>query len=95
LVPGVRGIFNLRGPGELPLSRVLRMLGRRPRPVPGPIAESVLDRMWRYRLTSFPSPELDHIRYVCMVDDTRAREQLGFAPRHDMRETICAVDSDR
>ncbi len=95
LDPGVRGIFNLRGPGELPLSRVLRMLGRRPRSVPGPIAEGALDRMWRYRLTSFPSPELDHIRYVCMVDDTRAREQLGFAPRHDMRETICAVDSDR
>ncbi len=95
LAPGVRGIFNLKGPGELPLSRILRMLHRRPRSVPGPLAASVLDRMFRYRLTSFPAPELDHIRYVCMVDDTRAREVLGFRPAHDMRETVEAVEADR
>ena len=35
--PGVRGIFNLRGPGEAPLSRIFRILDRRPRSVPGPI----------------------------------------------------------
>jgi UDP-glucose 4-epimerase len=95
LEPGVRGIFNLRGPGEAPLSRILRLLGRRPRPVPGAVAQGALEQMWRYRLTSFPSPELDYIRYVCMVDDRRAREQLGFSPRYDLRETVTSVDADR
>lgn len=94
LEPGVRGIFNLRGPGELPLSRVFRMLGRTPVPVPGPIARSALDRLWKYRLTTFPSPEIDHIRFICMVDDTRARDVLGYKPRHDMRETLTAVEPD-
>ena len=37
----------------------------------------VIQRLWRYRATSFPAPELDHIRYVCMVDDRRARELEG------------------
>jgi len=51
----------------------------------------VLNGLWRYRLTSFPTPELDHIRYVCMVDDSRAREVLGFAPRFSLEETVRAV----
>ena len=38
LKPGVRGIFNLRGPGELPLSRIVRAAGRRPRWIPSPVA---------------------------------------------------------
>jgi len=90
LAPGVSGIFNIKGRGELPLSRILRKLGRRPRPVPGPLATAALDRLWRYRLTSFPTPELDHIRYICMVDDSRAREVLGFRPSRSLEETIHA-----
>jgi UDP-glucose 4-epimerase len=88
---GVRGIFNVRGPGEVPLSHVFRVLGRKPVPVPAGLLEAGLARAFRYRMTSFPSPEVDHIRYVCMVDDTRARKELGFTPRYDIDETIRAV----
>jgi UDP-glucose 4-epimerase len=91
LAPGVRGIFNLKGPGEVALSRVFRVLGKHPIRVPSSLAAGVLSRMWRFRLTSFPTPELDHIRYVCMVDDTRARETLGFRPAFDLEETVRAV----
>ncbi len=82
LVPGVRGIFNVRGPGELPLNKVLRMLGRTSRPVPAFMAKLALERLWTLRLTSFPAPEIDFIRYVCMVDDTRAREGMGFEAKY-------------
>ncbi len=61
LQPGARGIFNLRGPGELPLSKVMRVLSRRTRPMPAPLAKGVLDRLWRFRMTSFPAEEIDHI----------------------------------
>ncbi|HJL19676.1 MAG TPA: SDR family oxidoreductase, partial [Sandaracinaceae bacterium LLY-WYZ-13_1] len=94
LQPGVRGIFNLKGPGEIPMSRAFRILGRRPRPVPSSVAHTVIDRLWRYRMTSFPTPELDHIRYVCMVDDTRAREILGFRPRFSLEDTVKAIELD-
>jgi UDP-glucose 4-epimerase len=46
-------------------------------------------------VTSFPAPELDFIRYVCMVDDARARSVLGYRPRHDLLETLRAVDEER
>ncbi len=94
LSPGAVGIFNLRGPGEMPLSRILAMLGKSPRPLPGPVAKGVLRGLWAYRAGSYPPAEIEHVRYLCMVDDTRAREQLGFRPRHDMRETLQAVYSE-
>jgi UDP-glucose 4-epimerase len=95
LKPGVRGIFNVVGPGEVPLSAILRELGRPTIPVPHPLAKPFLTALWRGKLTSFPVPELDHIRFVCMVDGTRARDTLGFRSRHGLKETIRAVDTVR
>jgi UDP-glucose 4-epimerase len=95
LRPGAKGIFNLRGAGELPLSKIFRKLGTTPIPIPGALATGMLDRLFRYHLSSFPAPELDHLRYICMVDDTRAREVLGFTPAYDLEQTIEAVVSPR
>jgi UDP-glucose 4-epimerase len=95
LEPGVRGVFNLRGPGELPLSRMLRLLGREPIPVPGPLYKGILRSLWTSRATRFSSPELDHLRYVCMVDDSRARRELGFAPKYDIEQTLRSVFARR
>ncbi len=91
LRPGVRGIFNVTGPGELPLSAILRELERPVLPFPHPLARPLLSALWRLGATSFPVPELDFIRYVCMVDGARARDELGFHPRYSLKETIRAV----
>jgi UDP-glucose 4-epimerase len=95
LRPGVRGIFNLAGPPPAPLSRIVKVLGRPSLPIPHPLAASMLRPLWRLRVASFPAPELDHIRYVCMVDDRRAREVMGYAPTRDLEQTVRAVDADR
>jgi UDP-glucose 4-epimerase len=95
LRPGIRGIFNIAGPEPVPLSRLIKILGRKRLSVPYSLASVVLRRMWSLRLTTFPVPELDHIRFVCMVDDRRAREVLGFAPRVGLEETVLSVDDGR
>jgi UDP-glucose 4-epimerase len=95
LRPGARGIFNLAGPEPASLSRIIKILGRQKISVPYGITRAVLGRMWSWRLTSFPPPEIDHIRYVCMVDDRRARDELGFAPRMSLEETVRGVDLGR
>jgi UDP-glucose 4-epimerase len=92
LAPGRRGIYNITGPGEVPLSAVLTELGRQPRLIPHPVAKPVLQLAFRLGISSFPVAELDFIRYVCMVDGRRAAAELGFRPRHGLRETIHAVD---
>ena len=92
LRPGVRGIFNLAGPPPLPLSRLIAHTGRPRVTIPHFVAGGILNSMWRYRMASFPAPELDHIRYVCMVDDRRARELLRWSPSHDIESTVRAIE---
>ena len=55
----------------------------------------MLKRLWQLRLTTFPVPELDHIRYVCMVDDRRARDELGYAPKVTVEDTVRSVLGER
>lgn len=91
LKPGLRGIYNVVGPGEVPLSAVLRELGRQTIPVPHLIARPLLDKLFQYRLAGFPPPELDHLQFLCTVDGSRAERDLGFRPACTMRETIRSV----
>lgn len=91
LKPGVRGLYNVVGPGELPLSSVLRELGRQPIPIPHLIARPLLDKLFQYRLAGFPSAELDHLQFLCTVDGSRAERELGFRPSYTLRETIRSV----
>lgn len=95
LQPGIRGIFNIAGPPPVPLSKALRVLGRRSVGIPYSLAKSGLTGLFQFGMTHFPAAELDFIRFVCMVDDTAAKETLGYAPRHDLRETLIAVDEER
>ncbi|MEM1025057.1 MAG: NAD-dependent epimerase/dehydratase family protein [Myxococcota bacterium] len=87
----VSGVFNVVGPGEAPLSKVLELLGRRPRPVPSPLAWRVLSTGWRVGLLGFPPPELRHVQFSCVVDGQAARTKLGFSPRRSMEETVLSV----
>src|SRR5919201_3107010 len=91
LRPGVSGVYNVAGPGEVPLSAVLKELGRRPVPVPHPLVRPLLRRAFAARLTSFPPEEVDHIQYLCAVDGSRAARDLGFTPHHGLRDTIRSV----
>jgi UDP-glucose 4-epimerase len=91
LRPGLRGVFNVTGPGEVPLSVVLRELGRRPIPIPHPILRPLVRRAFEARFTSFPPEEVDHIQYLCVVDGSRFAREAGWVPRYTLRETIRSV----
>jgi UDP-glucose 4-epimerase len=91
LKPGVHGIMNLTGPGEVPLSVLLKELGKPTLRLPSSVLAAVLRGLWRLGLSSFPTPELAHIRYVCMVDGGRARREMGFRPQYSLKETARAV----
>jgi UDP-glucose 4-epimerase len=83
-----KGVFNVVGPGEAPLSRILAVLGARPRSIPAPVARRLLDGAWRLRMTGFPPPEIRHVQYNCVVDGSLARATLGFAPAYSLTDTI-------
>jgi UDP-glucose 4-epimerase len=91
LRPGLRGVFNVTGPGEVPLSAVMRELGHRPIPLPHLLVRPLLRRAFEARLTSFPPEEVDHIQYLCVVDGSRFSHEAGWVPRFTLRETIRSV----
>jgi UDP-glucose 4-epimerase len=95
LAPGVRGTFNIGGPEPMALSKAISVLGRRMLAVPHTLAKAAVTNLFRFRLTSFPAPELDFIRYVCMVDDSKAKAELGYAPKFGLEATLRAVDEER
>jgi UDP-glucose 4-epimerase len=95
LEPNTRGLFNLAGSEPIPLSRLVAFTGRPTVAIPHALARPVLKQMWNFRLTTFPAPELDHIRFVCMVDDRRARDQLGFRPAHSARDCVTSLASGK
>ncbi|MFZ5470801.1 MAG: SDR family oxidoreductase [Myxococcota bacterium] len=91
LQPQANGVYNVVGPGEVPLSAIFRELGRQVVHVPHPLARFFLARAFRYRLASFPPEELDHIQFLCAVDGSRWVKDIGWKPRYTMRETIRSV----
>jgi UDP-glucose 4-epimerase len=89
--PGIRGVYNIVGPGEVPLSSIFRELGASPMPVPHPFVRPLLNRLFKLHLTNFPPEELDHIQFLCAVDGSAAQREMSWAPARTLRETIRAV----
>ncbi len=86
-----RGIYNLTGPDPLPLSILLRELRRRRVPLPHPLL-SLMDRVaFRLGLSSLPPHAIDFLRFSCLVDGTKLRDELGFNPRHSARTILDAI----
>jgi UDP-glucose 4-epimerase len=85
---GVAGAFNIVGDGVLPYSTVLAMMGRVPLPMPHFVATRVVRALWATQLSDAPPPFLDFLRYLCVADGNKARRELGWKSRYDIRRTI-------
>lgn len=94
LRPGRKGVYNVTGPGEVPLSAVFRELGHHPLPIPHFLAGPLLNGLFKYRLASYPPEELDHIQFLCVVDGSRWRRETSWTPQLSMKETIRSVLGD-
>jgi UDP-glucose 4-epimerase len=85
---GVAGIFNIAGPSAAPLSRMISELGKKSLPVPHPLAKAIMAKLWQFKLSDFPAPEVDYARFICTVDGSRAERVMGFKARFSLRETV-------
>jgi len=82
------GPFNIVGKGVLPYTTVLALLGRVPVPMPQIVARQLTKVLWATQLVGSPPSFLDFLLYLCVADGTRARRELGFAPRLSIKRTI-------
>ena len=84
----VAGIFNLSGPDVAPLSRIIRALDRPSIALPDKLLKLLAAGTFFSRRSPFPAAELEHLKYSCIIDDSRARAELGFKPKKSLLAII-------
>jgi UDP-glucose 4-epimerase len=84
LTPGLRGVFNVTGPGEVPLSVLIEEAGARRTPIPEPLFRLALGR---FGLPDAGSGAVEFVKHPCLIDGSRFRAATGFVPEHGLRDT--------
>jgi len=87
----LRGVYNVTGPGEVPLRVAIRETGGRPLPLPEPVARPLLARLFRLGLVRIPPGAIDYIKYSCGIDGSRFVAATGFRPLFGLRESFQAL----
>ncbi len=82
------GPFNIVGKGVLPYTTVLAMMGRVPLPMPYLVARGLTKALWATQVSKSPPSLLDFLLYLCVADGSRARRELGFTARLNIKRTI-------
>lgn len=90
----VAGVYNIAGPPPVSLSKAVARLGRSTLPLPYWLARTALDGARYLGAAGFAGTDVEHLRYVCMVDDTKARQTLGYRSRFDLDQTLRSIDEE-
>lgn len=85
------GTFNVAGEGVLPFSAMVRGAGALPLPLPSGLLRSALRFLNTSGTWPVPATLLSYLQYSWVADGRRAREELGFTPRHHAREAVAAL----
>ena len=78
----VSGAFNLAAEPVLDPPELARLLGAREVPVPAKLVRGMAALTWKLRLQPSPPGWLDMALGVPLMSTVRAREELGWSPRH-------------
>ena len=86
--PTARGAYNIAAEPVLDPGELGRLLGARPLKVPVKALRTAADLTWRARLQPTPPGWLDMGLGVPVMDTRRAREELGWTPRHSAGDAL-------
>ena len=84
----VRGAFNLAAEPVLDMSRLARLLDARTIRVPTRGVRAALAAAWHLHLVPASPQLLDAVLQLPIMDIGRARDELGWVPRHSSLEAI-------
>jgi UDP-glucose 4-epimerase len=91
LDPGARGAYNIAADPPIGPRAAARLLHARTVPVPASAVRLAAAATWRARLQPTPPGWLDLATQTPLMDVSRARTQLGWAPRHDALEALAEL----
>ncbi|MBI4515565.1 MAG: NAD-dependent epimerase/dehydratase family protein [Deltaproteobacteria bacterium] len=88
-----RGVFNLTGPGAVPLKVAIAETGGTAVPLPEVLARPAVRTMFRLGLYPFPPGAIDFVKYPCTLDGSRFAAATGFKPRFGLEEIFASLRS--
>jgi UDP-glucose 4-epimerase len=87
----IRGVYNVVGPGAVPMSVAIEETGGKALALPETLARLMIDRLYRYKIYPFPAGAIDFLKYPCTLDSTAFRKETGFQPLFGLREIFASV----
>jgi UDP-glucose 4-epimerase len=88
LAPGLRGVFNVTGPGQVPLHVLIEHTGTPHVALPEPLLRLLMGRLG---FPEIPRGAYDFLKYACTVDGGRFTEATGFSPAHGLPATLASL----
>ncbi|GAB93328.1 NAD-dependent epimerase/dehydratase family protein [Gordonia rhizosphera] len=85
---GKPGTFNISGDGVITLTQAIRRIGHIELPVPSGLLAPITGVFQDLRSAKLRSSQTDYLTYGRVLDTTRMRSELGFAPRFSTTETV-------
>jgi UDP-glucose 4-epimerase len=87
----VSGAFNIAAEPVLDPHALAELLGARVVPVSGPLARAAVSAGWHLRLVPAAPGLVELALAIPLMDVTRAREVLGWEPRHTAEDALMSV----
>ena len=92
---GLRGVYNVTGPGEVPLHVAIRETTGKPLPLPEVVARPILGRLFRRGLLNIPPGVIDYIKFPCTISGQRFARETGFQPLFSLKESFQSLQARR
>jgi UDP-glucose 4-epimerase len=91
LQTGAHGVYNVAGPGAVPLKVAITETGGTPVPLPEPLLRPVAARLFRLGISHTPPGAMDFLKYPCTVDGSRFARDSGFTPLFTLEDVFASV----
>ena len=89
----LQGVFNVTGPGEVPLRTAIREAGGESWSIPETLLRPLFRRLFAMGLIGYPPGALDFLKYPITLSGKRFADATGFQPRFGLKETLRSVRS--
>jgi UDP-glucose 4-epimerase len=88
---GLQGVFNVVGPGEVPLHTAIRESGGQAMPLPEFAMRPIFARLFRWSLIPYPPGAIDYLKFPITLSGARFVEATRFRPIFGLQEIFQSI----